>query len=72
MNTTQKQEKRKSEAIPVAGRCEMLRIARLLENRLTDGAKVVSPIYRSRSTPQKLFFLPLVLISVRGWLNPVA
>jgi hypothetical protein len=43
--------------------CEMLRIPRCLDNRLTDGGEVVSPSHRPRSTPQKHF---LVLISVRG------
>jgi hypothetical protein len=28
-----------------------------LDNRLIDGGKVVSPTYRPRFTPQKLFFL---------------
>jgi hypothetical protein len=33
--------------------CEMLRIPRCPDNRLTDGIKVVSPSNRPRSTPQK-------------------
>jgi hypothetical protein len=37
--------------------CEMLRIPHCLNNRLTDGDKVVSRKHRPRSTPQKhLFF----------------
>jgi hypothetical protein len=48
----------KSKAIPLAGRggllgCEMLGIAHCLDNRLTDGGKVVSPTHRPRSAPQK-------------------
>jgi hypothetical protein len=46
----------------VAGRgglygCEMLRIPCCLDNRLTDGGKVVSPTHRPHFTPQNLFFL---------------
>jgi hypothetical protein len=49
----------------------MLRISRCLVNRLTDGGKVVSPTHRPRSTPQKhIVFFFLLLISVRGWVNP--
>jgi hypothetical protein len=45
----------KSESIPIAGcggllSCEMFRIS---DNRPTDGGKVVSPMHRPRSTPQK-------------------
>jgi hypothetical protein len=36
--------------------CEMLRIPHCLDNRLTDGGKVVSPMYWPRSTPQKHCF----------------
>jgi hypothetical protein len=48
----------KSKAIPVTGLgglpcCEMLRIPHCLDNRLTDGAKVVSPTHRPHFTPQK-------------------
>jgi hypothetical protein len=44
--------------------CEILRIQHCLENRLTDGGKVVSPTHRPRSTPQEHFsasgtFFPL-------------
>jgi hypothetical protein len=51
----------KKKAIPVTGRgglqaCEMLRIPHCLDNRLTDGGKVVSPAHQPRSTPQKRFF----------------
>jgi hypothetical protein len=50
-----------SKAIPVTGRgglwdCEMLRIPYCLDNRLTDGVKVVSPMQRLCSTPQKHYF----------------
>jgi hypothetical protein len=46
---------------PVTGRgglegCEMLRIPHCLDGRLTDGGKVVSPMYRPRYTPQKHYF----------------
>jgi hypothetical protein len=34
----------------------MLRISHCLGNRLTDGGKVVNPIHRLRSTPQKKYF----------------
>jgi hypothetical protein len=34
----------------------MVRIPHCLDNRLTDGSKVVSPTHRSRSTPQKHYF----------------
>jgi hypothetical protein len=34
----------------------MLRIPHCLENRLTDGGKVVSPTHRPRSTRQKHYF----------------
>jgi hypothetical protein len=37
-----------------------------LDNRLTDGSEDVSLTNRLHSTPQKHFFLFLVLISVRG------
>jgi hypothetical protein len=59
-------------AIPVTGcgglyGCEMLRIPHCVDNRLTDGGKVVSPTHRPHFTPQKHIFLMFpVLISVRG------
>jgi hypothetical protein len=37
----------------------------ILDNRLTDGGKVVSPTHRPLSNPQNIFLL-LELISVRG------
>jgi hypothetical protein len=48
----------KSTAIPVKGRgrlqgCEMLSISHCLDNRLTDGVKVVSLTHRPHFTPQK-------------------
>jgi hypothetical protein len=43
----------------------MLRIPHSLDSQLTDGGKVVSLTHRPLSTPQKMFILFLVLISVR-------
>jgi hypothetical protein len=43
--------------------CDMLRISHFLDNRLIDGAKPGSLMYRLRSTPQEYY---LVLISVGG------
>jgi hypothetical protein len=53
--------KKKSKAIPLKGRgglhgCEMLGIPYCLDNWLTDGSKVVSPMHWSHSTPQKHYF----------------
>jgi hypothetical protein len=47
-----------SKAISVPGLeglycCGMLRIPHCLDNRLTDGGKVVSPTHRPHFTPQK-------------------
>jgi hypothetical protein len=50
--------------------CEILRIPHCLYSWLTDGGEVVSLTLRRRSKPQKLFFLLLVLISVKGCVNP--
>jgi hypothetical protein len=49
------------EAIPVTGRvgllgCEMLRIPHCLDNRLTDGGKVVSSTHPPHFTPQKHYY----------------
>jgi hypothetical protein len=60
--------KSKSKAISVTVRgdlcgCEMLRIRHCLDNRLTDGGKVVS---RSLLPTNIIIFLHLVLISVRS------
>jgi hypothetical protein len=57
---TVKKKKKKSKAIPVTGRgglegCEMLRIPHCLDNRLTDGGKVVSPMHPPHFTPQKRY-----------------
>jgi hypothetical protein len=41
---------KKSKAIPATGR-EMLRIPHCLDNRLTDGGRIVSLTYRPLSTP---------------------
>jgi hypothetical protein len=46
--------------------CEMLRIPHCLDNRLIDGGKFVSPTHRPHFTPQKHYFMPLILMSVRG------
>jgi hypothetical protein len=51
----------KSKVIPVTGRggvhgYEMLRLPHCLDNRLTDGGKVVSLTHRPHSTPQKHYF----------------
>jgi hypothetical protein len=46
----------------------MVRIAHCLDNRLINGAEVVTLTHLPRSTPQKHFLL-LVLISVRGLVN---
>jgi hypothetical protein len=48
----------KSKAIPITGlgglqSCEMLRIPHSLDNRFTDGGKVVRPMHRPQFTPQK-------------------
>jgi hypothetical protein len=40
----------------------MLRIPHCLDNRLTDGGKVVSPTHRPRSTPHKHYFSALILL----------
>jgi hypothetical protein len=57
-------------AIPVTGAgsllgCQMLRVPHCLDNRLTDGGKVVSPTHQPHLTPQKhyYFFNVPVLIS---------
>jgi hypothetical protein len=36
--------------------CEMSKILQVLDNRLTDGGKVVSLTHRLRSTSQKYYF----------------
>jgi hypothetical protein len=48
----------------------MLTTPNCLDSRLTDGGKVVSPKHRPHSTPQNIIFLLLVLISVRGLVQP--
>jgi hypothetical protein len=61
---------KKSKAIHITDRgglkgCEMLRIPQCLDNRLTDGGKVVGLTHQPHFTPHKFFFLMfLVLISV--------
>jgi hypothetical protein len=49
--------KKGSKAIPVTGLgglkgCEMIRIPHCVDNRLTDGGKVVSRMHRPHFTPQ--------------------
>jgi hypothetical protein len=63
----------KCKVIPVMGcggpkGCETLRLPHFLDNRLTDGGEVVS-LHASRPLPPGRF---LVLISVRGWVDPRA
>jgi hypothetical protein len=59
LNQVQKYVKNK--AIPVTGRgglygYEMLRIPHCLDNRLTDGGRIVSLTHRQRTTRQKHYF----------------
>jgi hypothetical protein len=66
---------KKGKDIPVTGRggpygCEMSRLPHYLDKWLTDGSKIVSPTSRLSFTPRFLRFL--VLISVRGLVNPRA
>jgi hypothetical protein len=66
----------KGEAIPVTGLggpggYETLRLPHFLDNRLTDGGKVVSLTHRPPFTPPPPGRF-LVLISVRAWVEPRA
>jgi hypothetical protein len=63
----------KCKAIPETGRegpwgCETLKIPHFLENRFTDGSKVVSPRTGRVLHPGR----SMVLISVRCWFDPRA
>jgi hypothetical protein len=67
----------KSKDIPVTGHgglygCEMLKIPPCLGDQLTDGSKVVDLIHWPLIAPRATIFLLLVLISVRGRVNPRA
>jgi hypothetical protein len=58
--------KRKCKAIPVTGRggpkdCETLRLPHFLDNRFTDGGKVVSLTRRPPFTPRKDFCYSFLL-----------
>jgi hypothetical protein len=69
-----KKGKRKGKAIHVTGcggpyGCETSRLPHLLDNRLTDGGDVVSLTRRPPFTSPGRF---LVLIFVRGWVDPRA
>jgi hypothetical protein len=73
----ERDKKKRRKAISVTGRgdlkgCEVFRVPQCLDNRLTDGDKVVSPTHWPHFTPQKHFFMFPVLISVSGWVNPRA
>jgi hypothetical protein len=47
----------------------MLKIPHFLDNRLTDGGKVVSLRTGRGLLPRNIILLLLVLISIRGWVN---
>jgi hypothetical protein len=58
---------KKGKAIPVTGH-KGSRLQHFLDNQLTDGGEVVSPTRWPPFTPRRF----VVLISVRGWVDPRA
>jgi hypothetical protein len=76
INAKHRKYAKKCKAIPVTclgspKNCEMSRLPHVLDNGLTDGGEVVSPTSLPSSRP----LLPrrfLVLISIRGWVDPRA
>jgi hypothetical protein len=76
LSTLHTLKKGKHKAIPVTGHggpydCEMSRLPHFLDNRLTDGGEVVGLKRRPPFTPPPPGRF-LVLISVRGWVDPRA
>jgi hypothetical protein len=62
---------KKRKALPVTGRggpynCERSRLPDFLDSRFTDGGEVLSLTRRPPFTPRRF----LVLVSVKGWVDP--